>query len=156
MEVISLGPYAWFEQWRETTWNQRGDDYDSFKTQLSDRLLEALFEQMPQLRDALDYFELSTPLSTEWFNFYDQGEIYGLDHDPERFRQRWLHPVTPVKNLYLTGQDVVTAGVGGALMGGVLPTGAMRGRQQRKLWQLLKDWQPPAGDDPHRLQSKPA
>ncbi len=156
VEVISLGPYAWFEQWRETTWNQRGDDYDSFKTQLSDRLLEALFEQMPQLRDALDYFELSTPLSTEWFNFYDQGEIYGLDHDPERFRQRWLHPVTPVKNLYLTGQDVVTAGVGGALMGGVLTTGAMLGLQQRKLWQLLKDWQPPAGDDPHRLQSKPA
>lgn len=143
VEVISLGPYEWFEQWRDTTWNQRGEDYETFKAQLTERLLEVLFQHMPQLRDALDYQELSTPLSTEWFNFYGQGEIYGLDHDPDRFRQRWLHPVTPVKNLYLTGQDVVTAGVGGALMGGVLTTGAMLGLQQKKLWKLLKEWEPP-------------
>lgn len=144
VEVISLGPYEWFEQWRDSTWNQRGEDYEAFKAGLSERLLEVLFQHMPQLRDALDYHELSTPLSTEWFNFYDRGEIYGLDHDPDRFRQRWLHPITPVKGLFLTGQDVVTAGVGGALMGGVLTTGAMLGLQQRKLWQLLKTWSPPA------------
>ena len=73
---------------------------------------------MPQLKPALDYYELSTPLSTQWFQLNDRGEIYGLDHDPERFKQDWLHPVSPIKNLYLTGQDVVTAGVGGALIGG--------------------------------------
>jgi all-trans-retinol 13,14-reductase len=144
VQVITMAPYAWFEQWRGSTWNQRGGDYDAFKEKLAQRMLKELYRQMPQLESALDFYELATPLSTEWFHLYDRGEIYGLDHDPQRFHQDWLHPVTPVKGLYLTGQDVVTAGVGGALMGGVLSTAAMLGPRQSKLWKLLKTWQPPA------------
>jgi all-trans-retinol 13,14-reductase len=51
---------------------------------------------------------------------YSKGEIYGLHHDPNRFDQTFLRPQTPIKNLYLTGQDILTAGVAGALMAGVL------------------------------------
>jgi len=43
-----------------------------------------------------------------------------LNHNPSRFRQSFLKPKTPIKKLYLTGQDIVTAGVGGALFSGVL------------------------------------
>jgi all-trans-retinol 13,14-reductase len=144
VQVITMAPYEWFERWRGTTWNQRGAEYEAFKERLAKRMLAGLYEQMPQLWDAVDFYELATPLSTEWFHLYDRGEIYGLDHDPQRFRQDWLHPVTPVKGLYMTGQDVVTAGVGGALMGGVLTTAALLGSGQPKLWKLLKTWQPPA------------
>ncbi len=140
VQVITMAPYEWFEPWRGSTWNQRGADYEAFKKKLTGRLLFELYKQLPQLWDALDYCELATPLSTEWFHLYDRGEIYGLDHDLKRFEQDWLHPVTPVKGLYLTGQDVVTAGVGGALMGGVLTTAAMLGWRQWKMWKLLKDW----------------
>ena len=109
---------------------------------MPEQMLEALYKQMPQLRGTVDYAELSTPLSTEWFQLNDRGEIYGLEHDPDRFRQDWLHPITPVKGLYMTGQDVVTCGIGGALMGGVLTTSAMLGLQANKLQKLLKNWQP--------------
>ena len=91
------------------------------------------------------YAELSTPLSTRWFEQSSRGEIYGLDHDVQRFNQDWLHPVTPVKGLYLTGQDVVSAGVGGALMGGFLTTSAMLGRDAMKLMRLVKEWRPRTG-----------
>ncbi|MGH6628360.1 MAG: phytoene desaturase family protein, partial [Burkholderiales bacterium] len=144
VQIISMAPYEWFEQWRGSTWNQRGAEYEVFKEKLTERLLVELYKQMPQLWEALDYCELATPLSTEWFHLYDRGEIYGLDHNLQRFQQNWLHPVTPVKGLYLTGQDVVTAGVGGALMGGVLTTAAMLGGRQFKLWKLLKTWRPAA------------
>jgi all-trans-retinol 13,14-reductase len=98
---------------------------------------------MPQLEGALDFYELATPLSTEWFHLYDRGEIYGLDHSPGRFDQDWLHPVSPVKGLYMTGQDMVTAGVGGALIAGLLTTGAMVGfREFGKVQKMLKEWQP--------------
>ncbi len=143
VEVLTLGPYDWFEKWQDKTWNQRGEDYEAFKEQFSKRLLDELFKHMPQLKPALDYYELSTPLSTQWFQLNDRGEIYGLDHDPERFKQDWLHPVSPIKNLYLTGQDVVTAGVGGALIGGLMTTGAMLGpRKFQDVMKLLKTWQP--------------
>jgi all-trans-retinol 13,14-reductase len=142
VEVVTLGRYEDFVKWRGSTWNQRGEGYEVYKQKITQHLLEELFRQMPQLRDAVDYAELSTPLSTEWFQLNDRGEIYGLDHDANRFRQDWLHPVTPVKGLYMTGQDVVTCGVGGALMGGVMTTSAMLGLQAWKLQRLLKSWQP--------------
>jgi all-trans-retinol 13,14-reductase len=102
---------------------------------------------MPQLREALEYAELSTPLTTAWFQQNSRGEIYGLDHDVQRYKQDWLHPITPVKGLYLTGQDVVSAGVGGALMGGYLTASAMLGGDALKLMRLLKEWRP-GKDDP--------
>ena len=40
---------------------------------------------MPQLRGRIDYWEISTPLSMQRFCGYGRGELYGLDHDPERF-----------------------------------------------------------------------
>jgi all-trans-retinol 13,14-reductase len=147
VQVITMAPYAWFERWRDTTWNQRGSDYDVMKEQWTQRLLAELYKQMPQLQGKLDVCELATPLSTQWFHLYDRGEIYGLDHDAQRFRQSWLHPVTPVKGLYLTGQDVVTAGVGGALMGGVLSVSALLGwRESSKLWKLIGGWKAGASD----------
>lgn len=144
VEVITLGRYEWFAQWSGSTWNQRGTEYEAFKAKLTERLLRELYRQMPQLEGRLDYCELSTPLSTEWFQLNDRGEIYGLDHDLGRFRQKWLHPVTPVKGLFLTGQDAVTAGVGGALMGGVLTAAAMLGPRAGRVFRLLKEWRAPA------------
>src|SRR5262249_48961626 len=76
VQVITMAPYAWFEQWRGSTWNQRGADYDAFKDKLAKRMLAELYKQMPQLEGALDFYELATPLSTEWFHLYDRGEIY--------------------------------------------------------------------------------
>jgi phytoene dehydrogenase-like protein len=59
---------------------------------------------------------------------YQRGEAYGLSATPARFRLKCLTPQTAVRNLYLTGQDVCTLGVAGALMGGVLTASAALGR----------------------------
>ena len=127
-----------FNQWAGTTWNQRGEDYEAVKAQLSERILDALYHHVPQLRGKLDYSELSTPLSTIWFQNNTYGEIYGLDHTVDRFKQDWLRPQTPIKGLYLTGQDILTAGVTGALMSGLLTTVVMQGLSAHKVLKLLK------------------
>ena len=120
IEMITLAPYEWFEKWEDERWKHRGEDYEAYKEELSQRLLKELYKQFPQLEGKIDYYELSTPLSTKHFVHYDKGEIYGLDHTPERFRMQELRPKTPIKNYYLTGQDIVTVGIGGALMSGLL------------------------------------
>ncbi|ANM30281.1 FAD-dependent oxidoreductase [Acidobacteria bacterium Mor1] len=128
VDIITLAPYEWFDRWKDSRWKKRGDDYEAFKEQISQRLLEVLYRYEPQLRGKVDHYELSTPLSTRDFVSYELGEIYGLSHDPARFEQRFLRPRTPIKNLYLTGQDIVTCGVGGALLGGMVTVSAMKGR----------------------------
>ncbi|MEM9456672.1 MAG: NAD(P)/FAD-dependent oxidoreductase [Myxococcota bacterium] len=133
VEVVTLAPYEWFSSWENERWKKRGPDYDALKRKLSDRMLEALFEQCPQLRGKVDYQELSSPLSTRHFCNFSRGELYGLAHTPERFAQRWLRPKTPIPGLYLTGADISTAGVGGALFGGALTASAILGRNLHKV-----------------------
>jgi all-trans-retinol 13,14-reductase len=128
LEVICPAPYDWFARWENTRWKRRGQDYDQFKETLTQRLRSALEEHVPAVRGRLDVAELSTPLSTRYFMNYQRGEAYGISASPARFRLRSLTPKTPVPNLYLTGQDVCTLGVSGALMGGVLTASAVLGR----------------------------
>ena len=127
IEVVAFGPHEWFEPWAGTTWGKRGEDYEALKEQLSQRLLDALYRKLPHLEGKVDYYELSTSLSTDWFCRYTKGEIYGLDHDPQRFEQDWLRPRTEVTGLYLAGQDVMSCGVVGAMVGGLLAVVAAGG-----------------------------
>lgn len=120
IEIITLVPYHWFSKWEGTKAGRRGHDYIDLKNKLSRKLLDMLFNILPRLEDKIDYYELSTPLSTQNFTNHSKGEIYGLAHNPERFRANLLRPGTPVKNLFLTGQDVFMASVTGAMMGGIL------------------------------------
>lgn len=125
IEAVGLAPYEWFERWEGERWRRRGPEYEAFKHELSERLLENVYRNVPQVRGRIAYQELSTPLSTRHFCNYARGEIYGVDHTPQRFRLGWLRPHTPVRGLYLTGQDVVTDGVTGALMSGALTASAI-------------------------------
>ncbi|MBK9036994.1 MAG: NAD(P)/FAD-dependent oxidoreductase [Myxococcales bacterium] len=125
VEVIGVMPHARFARWAGTGWHKRGADYDALKADLRARLLGELYRQCPQAEGKVDHAELSTPLSTTHFAGHPHGEIYGLAHTPERFAARHLRPHTPITNLFLTGADICTAGVGGALMGGVLTATAI-------------------------------
>jgi len=120
VEIVAPGPHSWFEPWADKPWGKRGEDYEALREELSQRLLRRLYEKLPQLEGKVDYYELSTSLSTDHFCRYRQGEIYGLDHTPGRFEQDWLKPRTEIPGLWLTGQDVVSCGVVGAMVGGLL------------------------------------
>ena len=128
IDIITLLPFDLVKQWEGTQWMKRGKDYKQLKAEMSDRLLEILYQQLPNLKGKVDHQELSTPLTTQNFVNYKEGEIYGIDHTPERFKQKFLEPRTPIKNFYLTGQDIVSAGLGGAMFSGVITASAMQGK----------------------------
>jgi len=138
IEIVAPAPYGLFKEWKGSTWGQRGEDYEALKDSLSRRLLAHLYDKLPQLEGEIDYHELSTPLSTEWFSAYRHGELYGLDHTPERLQQDWLTPKTRIGGLWLTGQDILTCGVTGAMMSGVLTVTAILGmRRASPLMKLI-------------------
>jgi all-trans-retinol 13,14-reductase len=128
IDVVTAVSYEPFTAWAERPWKKRGTAYEATKERLARQLLEVLYAHVPQVKGEIDTFELSTPLTTRHFCNYATGEIYGLDHNPQRFEQRWLRPRTGVPGLFLTGQDVASCGVAGALMGGVLSASAILGK----------------------------
>jgi all-trans-retinol 13,14-reductase len=133
VDLISLAPYQWFEKWANKPWHKRGADYEQFKHMLAEKLLDDVYQHVPQVRGKVDYYELSTPLSTAHFNNYGKGQVYGLEHTPERFAQSWIKPSTPIKGLYLTGQDILFCGVASAMMSGVMTATSVLGAASLKV-----------------------
>jgi all-trans-retinol 13,14-reductase len=124
VEVITLARMHWFEHWAETRWMKRGEAYDDWKASMTDRLLETLYTQRPQLRGRIAHQELSTPLTTRHFTGHAAGEMYGLAHTPARFHAD-IRPQSDIPGLFLAGSDVATCGVAGALSGGLMAAGAV-------------------------------
>ena len=143
--VVAPVEYRPFLPWAATSWQRRGKAYESLKAAAAQDLLAMLVERLPKIKDHVDLVHVSTPLTTAHFCRHLQGQMYGLRHDPSRFRQRWLRPETPIKHLYLTGQDIVTCGVGGACLAGVLTATRLVGlREQIRLGQMLLGWSTPS------------
>ncbi len=126
IEILTLVDYAPFRSWEGSSWKHRGQKYDQLKEKISQKLLAYLYKYLPQTKGKVDYYELSTPLTTKHFQGYQHGEMYGVEATPERFKNRFLKPRTPIKGLYLAGQDIVCAGVGGGLMSAIVCASAMR------------------------------
>ena len=120
LEAIVPTNYSMYNKWANDPWKNRGDDYESYKEKLSQRIIKQIYKHNPHLENKISFYELSSPLSTRDMANYQFGELYGIDHTPSRFRQKWLKPKTPIKNLFMTGQDITTVGLPSALMSGVL------------------------------------
>jgi hypothetical protein len=128
VRLLTFIPFDAFANWRDTKWKRRGAAYESLKQSLAARLQAALEQHEPAVAGKIDYAELSTPLTTRHFMNYQRGEIYGIGSTPARYRMRALGARTPIRNLYLTGQDVTSLGVVGALFGGAVSASAVLGK----------------------------
>lgn len=127
-DIITFAPYELFSQWAAGQWKKRGAAYEALKQQLAAKLIEQVEQRLPGFADLVSYIDVSTPLSMEHFVGHRRGAFYGVPATPERLFQPWTRARTPVRNLYLTGCDVMSAGVAGALLGGVKTVGALNGQ----------------------------
>jgi all-trans-retinol 13,14-reductase len=132
-EVLAVADWASFARWEESRRLDRPDDYKAFKAEIERRLFAQFARHFPALAPLAVARELSTPLSTLSFTGARQGGSYGLDVSPRRFLSESLRARTPIPGLFLTGQDVVSPGVTGAMMGGVLAAAAVQPRIFRHL-----------------------
>lgn len=127
-ELIALTDWDAFSQWASSRLGNRPPEYRAFKEVIENNLVAQFCRRFPALAPMIRYRELSTPLSTAAFTGAAEGAMYGLETTPRRFLSRALGPRTPVRGLFLAGQDVVSPGVAGAMMGGVLAAAAVEPR----------------------------
>ena len=136
LEAITLSRMSWYKKWEHLDWKKRGSEYEEDKKRLSKRILDVIEKHVGGLKGNIAHQELSTPLTVRDLANYTKGEMYGIDHSPDRFRQRWLRPQSSTKNLYFVGQDITTVGVSSALFSGLLTASTVLGQN---LSSLLKD-----------------
>ncbi len=128
VEMYAVTDFEHFAEWQGSQWRKRGEAYEQRKNEIKQRLLRSLFEVAPQLEEAVDVVEVSTPLTYETFVCREHGGFMGIESNPARFNQPWLRSPTSIQGLYLTGQDVTSDGIIGALMGGVIAASAILGK----------------------------
>ncbi|XP_048416829.1 all-trans-retinol 13,14-reductase-like [Stegostoma tigrinum] len=123
MVIVTLAHYEWFEEWKDERVKKRGEDYESLKMDIARKLMDRVIEYFPQLKDRIEYIRVGSPLSHEFYIASSRGEIYGANHDVSRFKPEVIASLragTPIKNLYLTGQDIFSCGFTGAIHGGLI------------------------------------
>ena len=118
-EIVTSAPYAAFQQWRKKGMRNRGADYDALKQRIGDGLVALADRVLPGFRDLVEHVEVSTPLTAEYYTSHPWGAFFGVPATPDRLRAEPLGPRTPIPGLYLAGQDAMSLGVVGAMMGGV-------------------------------------
>ena len=126
--MISIVDYNYFKQWENDKFNRRSKEYKDLKQQLQEKMLETLFKYYPQTRDCIDYVNLATPLTFNYYLNSLEGEMYSMGCNSNRFnKEDWITPNTHIKNLYLSGVDVIAFGISGAINSGILTTNAILG-----------------------------
>jgi len=123
MTILTMVNYEWFEEWADTTVRKRGDDYYNYKMRFANNVFDWACTIFPKIREKLVFQEVATPLTNMHYLGAQRGAMYSAEHNLDRFNAEAVarnRCDTPVKNLYISGQDVFSCGIAGALHGGLL------------------------------------
>jgi all-trans-retinol 13,14-reductase len=132
-QFMVLADWSAVAEFAEGGARERPDEWAVFKRGVEDRMMAYYKEKFPALAPLIVYHELATPLAVAKFTAHEKGGFYGLETTPRRALSEGLSPHTPVPGLFLSGQDVLTPGIAGALWGGMLSAAAIEPRVFRKL-----------------------
>lgn len=132
-ECVTFVPWDVFERWDGSRFKSRDEAYEAFKESVIARLVAHLRERIPDIMALCEHVELSTPLSSKHFVRASHGAIYGLAATPARFKTRELRSRTPIKRFYLSGIDIASLGVVGAMTTGMLTAATIEPRVYLKM-----------------------
>lgn len=123
---IGICPSIYTEtaSWESSRFGKRPEEYRQYKTQALARMQAQIERAYPDLAGNIQFIEGSTPLTIRNYCNTPLGGLYGVKHMVGQYNP---HPVTRIPGLFLAGQAVVSPGVMGAVLSGLLACGTVLG-----------------------------
>jgi all-trans-retinol 13,14-reductase len=118
--AITLMDYSEVKKWEDTTVNQRGEDYLKFKEEKAKKFIALLEHRFPNLRDNIEAYFTSTPLTLRDYLGAVEGGMYGMLLDYRQPAKSFLPVKTRIPNLYFTGQNINLHGLLGTSMSALI------------------------------------
>lgn len=122
LTAISYMDFDEVKQW-ENTFNtvanehERGELYEKFKLEKTEKMMDALEKRIPNLRHAIKKIYTSSPLSYRDYIGGFEGNMYGYMKNSDNPLKTMVSPRTKIDNLFLTGQSVNMHGILGVTIG---------------------------------------
>lgn len=104
--VTAPMPFQMVKQWEHTTVGHRGADYEKWKAECAQLLLEQMEEMHPGFSEAIDAINTSSPLTIRDYYGVKDGSICGFAKNCQNIVLSQVPVVTKVRNLLLTGQNI--------------------------------------------------
>lgn len=124
-ELITYMDYSEVAKWKGTSVGRRGSEYENFKRDRAERLIARASDDFPGLRDNIESYYTSTPLTHEDYTGNPCGSLYGRQKDVTLGVAGEVSHLTRIPNLLLTGQNVNSHGMLGVLVGSILTCSAL-------------------------------
>ena len=118
--ILSYMQMADVMKWKGTRVGHRGEDYEAFKREKAERLLDALELEFPGLRSQIADYYTSTPLTYEDYTGTEGGSMYGIARDVSLGAACRVPHRTRVPNVFQTGQNINSHGILGVLVGTIV------------------------------------
>ena len=115
--VMSYMSMDTLKAWEDTTIGHRGPDYERYKHDLAERLLDAVEKDFPNIRECLADYYAATPLTYRDYTLTPDGAMYGFAKDATLGAAGRVSFKTKVNNLLLVGQNINSHGMMGVLIG---------------------------------------
>ena len=116
LTVYCLMDFDEVREWENTTTGHRGNSYETWKRERTERVLALVEKRFPGIKDCAEDIFASSPLTfRDWLGTHNAG-AYGYFKDCNRIAETLVPIRTKVKNLLFTGQNVNMHGIGGVPM----------------------------------------
>jgi all-trans-retinol 13,14-reductase len=148
LENIVAMSYMHFDemkQWSDTLniipnhEDKRGDDYEAFKKEKAEKLIDAIEARLPGIRNSIKSYYTSTPLTYRDYIGTRDGTLYGIEKDYRDPLKTFITPKTKVPNLFLTGQNLNLHGVLGVTVSSVVTCSELVGQQKDLIRKIKKE-----------------
>lgn len=107
-------------RWQGTTIGKRGTEYEAFKKAKAEKLLDVLEKHFPGIREKIEEYYTSTPLTYLDYTGTEGGSMYGVAKDIAKGAAYRVPQRTKVPNVYQTGQNINSHGMLGVLVGAIV------------------------------------
>lgn len=133
MTIMTYMHFDEVEPWVETfntaaDKNDRGQRYEDFKAEKSERIIAQLETKFPNIRSCIKATYASTPLSYRDYIGCNRGAMYGFVKDADHPMKSFISPRTKINNLFFTGQSLNMHGILGVTISGVVTCSEILGR----------------------------
>ena len=130
--VLSYMSMDTLNEWKDTKVGRRGANYEQYKHDLAERLLDAVEKDFPNIRETIADYYAASPLTYRDYTLVPEGAMYGFAKDVSLGAAGRVSFKTKVPNLLLVGQNINSHGMMGVMIGSLTACSHLIGEAEIK------------------------